>query len=297
METTLLGRTGIIVSRLGFGGAPAGLTNYLDAYSPADDEQRRTVIAALERALELGVTYFDTAPGYGDGASEAIYGDVLSGAGDDIFVATKVGPTETDLRASVEASLHRLRRDHIDLLQIHGSSYSRTMADALLAPDGMVAQMEALRDEGLIRFLGFTTEDNNAAVYRFIESGRFDAMQLCYNLLYQHPAEWTRPFGAMFEAEAQGMGIVTMRTATSGLLQRWIQWANPANTFDYTPALLQFVLSNPLVDVALVGMREADIVEVNVRIVDDLTRRINLEELHAKYVSSSPKIQDPGLTP
>jgi predicted aldo/keto reductase-like oxidoreductase len=144
--------------------------------------------------------------------------------------------------------------------------------------------MEMLRDEGLIRYLGFTTEDNNPAVYRFIASGRFDAMQLCYNLLYQHPAEQTRPFGSMFEAEAQRMGIVTMRTVTSGLLQRWIQWANPENTFDYTPALLQFVLSNPLVDVALVGMRDAAIVEENVRIVDDLDARIDIEALHAKYV-------------
>ncbi len=99
-------------------------------------------------------------------------------------------------------------------------------------------------------------------------------MQLCYNLRYQHPAEQTRPIGSMFEAEAEKMGIVTMRTVTSGLFQHWVQWVNPANTFDYTPALLQFVLSNSLVDVALVGMRDADIVEANVRIVEDMDGRI-----------------------
>jgi len=284
METTQLGRTGAIVSRLGFGGAPAGLANYLGEYSPEDDRQRRDVIAALERALDLGVTYFDTAPAYGQGASEAIFGDALSGIGDDIFVATKVVLSETDVRASVEGSLKRLRRDHIDLLQIHGSSYSREMVDALLAPGSMVSQMEELRDGGLIRFLGFTTEDNNASVYRFIESGRFDVMQLCYNLLHQHPAEQTRPFGSMFEAEAQKMGIVTMRTVTSGLFQRWVEWVNPENTFDYTPALLQFVLSNPLVDVALVGMRDVEIVEANAGIVEDLVGRIDIAKLYEKYV-------------
>ncbi len=52
------------------------------------------------------------------------------------------------------------------------------------------------------------------------------------------------------------MATVTMRTATSGTLQRWLRMVNPADTFDYTPALIQFVLSNPLVDVALVGMRD-----------------------------------------
>jgi predicted aldo/keto reductase-like oxidoreductase len=184
----------------------------------------------------------------------------------------------------VESSLARLRRDTVDLVQLHGSSYSDVMADALLAPGGMVSQLEALRDEGLIRFLGFTTEDNNAAVYRFIRSGRFDVMQLCYNLLHQHPAEQTRPFGSMFEAEAKEMGIITMRTVTSGLFQRWVQWANPENDFDYTPALLQFVLSNPLVDVALVGMRDAETVEANVGIVEDVDGRIDIRRLHEKYV-------------
>jgi hypothetical protein len=284
MEYRRLGKTGALVSRLGFGGAPAGLTNYLDAYSPENREQRRQVIRALERALALGVTYFDTAPAYGQGASEAIFGEVLGDLGDEVFVATKVVPAEKDVRASVEASLERLQRDAIDLLQIHGSSYSQATAEAFLAPEGMVAQMEALRDEGLIRFLGFTTEDNNPAVYRFIESGRFDVVQMCYNLLYQHPAEQTRPFGSMFEAEEQGMGVVTMRTVTSGLLQKWVQWVNPDNTFDYTPALLQFVLSNPLVDVALVGMRDAEIVEQNVAIVNDEAGRIDIQALHEKYV-------------
>jgi uncharacterized protein len=284
VETTQLGRTGIEVSRLGFGGAPAGLTNYLDHYSPEDQRQRTEVVGAIQRAVELGITYFDTAPAYGQGASEAIFGDALAGAGERVFLATKLTPDTENVRASVQASLKRLKRDWIDLLQIHGSSYTPAQADAFLAQGGMVAQMEALRDEGLVHFLGFTTEDQNGAVYRFIDSGRFDVMQLCYNLLYQHPAEQTRPFGSIFEAEAQRMGVVTMRTVTSGLFQRWVQWVNPENTFDYTPALLQFVLSNPLVDVALVGMRDAATVEMNVRIAEDLAGRIDIAALHEKYV-------------
>ena len=283
MEYAQLGRTGVTVSRLGFGGAPAGLTNYLGEYTPANAKQRQQVIDALRRALELGVTYFDTAPGYGQGESESIFGEALEGIGEHVFVATKVG-TEDHVRPSAEASLKRLRRDRLDLLQIHGDSYTPSMADAILAPGGMLDQMEQLKAEGLVRFIGFTTEDQNPAVYRFIETGRFDVVQLCYNLLYQHPAEWTRPFGSMFEAEKAGMGVVTMRTVTSGLFQKWVQWANPANTFDYTSALLHFVLSNPMVDVALVGMRDVDIVEANVRIAEDMSGRIDLEALHAKYV-------------
>ena len=81
MEQVTFGRTGVTVSRLGFGGAPAGLANYLDAYSPTDARQRREVIEAIQRAVELGITYFDTAPGYGGGESERIFGEALEGIG------------------------------------------------------------------------------------------------------------------------------------------------------------------------------------------------------------------------
>ena len=284
MEYVTLGRTGATVSRLGFGGAPAGLTNYLGEYTPANLQQRRQVIKAIQIAFELGVTYFDTAPAYGNGESEAVFGEALAGLGNRVFVATKIAPGAKNVRESVEDSLKRLKRNALDLLQIHGSSYSHQQADAYFSSGGMLEQMDKLKQEGLIRAIGFTTEDNNPAVYRFISSGHFDVIQLCYNLLYQHPAEFTRPFGTMFEAEAQEMGIVTMRTVTSGLFQRWVQWANPDNAFDYTPSLLQFVLSNPLVDVALVGMRDVDIVQANVSTCEDLSGRIDLDKLHKKYV-------------
>lgn len=284
METTPLGRTGVTVSRLGFGGAPAGLANYLNPYSPEDKQQREQVMAAIQKAVELGVTYFDTAPGYGGGASETIYGDALAGVTTPVFVATKINRNEANVRATVEASLTRLRRDQLDLVQIHGSSYTPQLAASILGERGLLAQLEALRDEGLIRFLGFTSEDNNAAIYQFIASGRFAVMQICYNLLHQHAYEPTRPFGSILEADKQGLGVVTMRTLTSGILQKWLQQVNPANDFDYTPALLQFVLSNPLVDVALVGMRSPEEAMRNVAICKELKGRIDLSDLHAKYV-------------
>lgn len=283
MPTTTFGNTGATVSRLGFGGAPAGLTNYLHAYDPRDAQQRQSVQAALETALELGVTYFDTAPGYGDGASEQIFGAVLAQAPASIFVASKVNRDATDVRRSVENSLARLGRERLDLLQIHGTSYTAAQAESILAPGGMLEQMETLRKEGLVRFLGFTSEDNNAPVYRFIHSGRFDAMQIAYNLLHQHPYEPTRPFGSLLEAHNQGMGVCTMRALTSGIFQKWLQMVNPQDTFDYGPALLQFVLSNPCVDVVLVGMRNAEEVRRNVAVANDAAGRIDLDELHRKY--------------
>ena len=228
---------------------------------------------------------FDTAAGYGDGASEELFGDVLGGLGSDVFVATKVLPGDRDsVRRSVERSLRLLRRDSIDLLQIHGTSYSAEQADAILGPDGTLETMNALRDSGAVRFLGFTSEDSNPETFRLIRSNRFDVLQICYNFIFQHPYEPSRPFGTLYEAEAHGMGIVTMRTATSGSFQRWIQTVNPENTFDYTPALIQFVLSNPLVDVALVGVRSPELVVQNARIVDDLAGRVDIGEVYRRYV-------------
>jgi len=84
-----------------------------------------------------------------------------------------------------------------------------------------------LRGEGLIRYIGFTSEDTNDSVYRLIRSGRFDAMQMCYNFIYQHPYEPSRPFGSILEADRAEMGVVTMRSMTSGTLQNWIQMVNP----------------------------------------------------------------------
>jgi hypothetical protein len=286
MEYTTLGRTGRRVSRLGFGGATAGLRNYLGAFDPDDAGDKEAVLAAIARALGLGVTYFDTAAGYGDGASERLFGEGLDGVDpESIFLATKAGVCDADgVRRSLERSLRNLRRDWIDLLQVHGTVHEAERADLVLREGGMLSEMERMRDEGLIRHVGFTFEAQNEVLYRFIKSGRFEVMQICYNFIFQHPYDPSWQWGSLFDAEQQGLGLVTMRSATSGTFQRWVEMVNPANGFDYTPALLQFVFSNPLVDVVLVGMREPAIVEANVGICEDLDGRISLDELHRRYV-------------
>jgi aryl-alcohol dehydrogenase-like predicted oxidoreductase len=274
--------TGAEVSRLGFGGAAIGLTNYLGAYDAK--ASRETAVETVRRAASEGVTYFDTAPGYGAGLSEEIFGEALEGIAG-LTIATKVkADTEVDVRASLEASLRSLRRPRIDLLQIHGTSIHRDRGRAILAPGGTLEQMERLRDEGLVAAIGFTSEDNNATVYDFIDSGRFDTMQIAYNVMLQHPYEPTRPFGSLFAAKEKGLFVVAMRTITSSIFQRWISMANPGDTFDYTGALIQFVLSNPLIDVALVGMRTTADVQSCVSEWRDTGRRIDINALWGRYV-------------
>jgi aryl-alcohol dehydrogenase-like predicted oxidoreductase len=289
VEYSTLGRTGATVSHLGFGGAVLGLKDYIYQFDPADPGDRAKMFEAVEVALSSGVNLFDTAAGYGAGESERILGEALAGvttAGEHpLFVSTKVKfDVDGGIRASVERSLERLRRDRVDLVQLHGNSYSVQDTDQILGDGGAAEQLLALKEEGLIGAVGFTSEDNNDSVYRLIRSGCFDTMQICYNFIFQHPHEPSRPFGSLLEADKHGLGILTMRGPTSGTFQRWIQAVNPDNTFDYTPALIQFVLSNPLVDVVLVGMRDADLVRRNVAIVNDTSGRISLDALHERYV-------------
>jgi hypothetical protein len=284
MLTSRFPRTDLDVSRLGFGGAAMGLTNYLGRYDAV--ASRDMSLAAVRRAVEAGITYFDTAPGYGKGLSEEIMGEALEGVSD-IILATKVPLTAlADVRGSLEGSLRRLRRASVDLLQLHGNSFDGEPLRQLLVPGGAVEQLVRLREEGLVRTIGFTSEDNNRGVYALMDSGAFDTMQIAYNVLLQHPYEPTRPFGSLFEAKKRGLFTISMRTFTSGIFQKWIRLANPADDFDYTAALIQFVLSNPLIEVALVGMRTPAEVDANVAIWRDEAGRIDVTQLWTRYVEA-----------
>lgn len=282
----LLGKTNKTVSRIGFGGATAGIPNYLGEFDPENQSSRNEIIAAIRYAYENGITYFDTAPGYGDGKSEEIFGKALASFHPDTcFLATKAAPCSArELRVSVENSLNRLQRDYVDLLQIHGTVYRSDQIELILQPGGMLDEMEKLRDAGVIRHLGFTGEAQNPEFYQLLHSNRFDVMQIAYNFIFQHPYDPSWQSGSLYDAEKQNMGIVAMRTMTSGIFQKWINQVNPKNQFDYSPALLHFTLSNPLVDVALVGMRTIEKVRQNIAICNDTDHRIDLDTLHNRKV-------------
>ena len=291
MKTRTLGRTGLEVSEIGFGGAPAGLRNYLGEWEPEGEDAAEQIARAITRAVELGINYFDTAPGYGSGASERMFGRAIQPFRQRIVLATKLfAETAADVRRSVDASLERLGVERLDVIQIHGTWYTDAEVERILVPGGVLDGLLAVKKKGLARFIGFTTEGVNGPASRLIASGEFDVMQICYNLIYQHPYDPTRKAGALFEAEARGMGIVTMRTLTSGIFPRWLErvfpdvMSDPARQEHLRQALLSFVLSNPLVDCALVGMRTAAEVETNAALCADLSLRLDLDWMHERYV-------------
>ena len=122
MRYRVFGKTGVTVSEIGFGGAGAGLQNYLRQWDPARKDRVQLVEQAIQRAVESGINYFDTAPLYG---SEPIFGRALKPYRDRVFIATKIREKDAvATQRSIEDSLTRLQTDYIDLIQYHGDWYS-----------------------------------------------------------------------------------------------------------------------------------------------------------------------------
>src|SRR6059058_2528282 len=118
--------------RLGFGAWAVGGAGWGAASAEGDR------LAAVRRALELGITFFDTAPTYGDGTSESLLGRALKADRDRVAIATKVGPRD-DPRRSLEASLRRLATDYVDLVQLH---------EALDGWERRLEQLHTLQEQG-----------------------------------------------------------------------------------------------------------------------------------------------------
>ena len=227
MKKKRFGRTDMDLSLLTFGcGAVGGL---MTAGSAADQDR------AVAWARDNGINHFDTAPSYGNTASEKNLGRALGRNRDGIFVSTKVGVTEADhgdlagaVRTSLEASLSRLKQDHVDIFQLHNtleapSDRGNITADQVL--EEVVPAFEKLRDEGKTRFLGFTAKGNTDALHKLLESGRFDSAQIFYNILVPsaggpvpagYPAQDYRQL--LSAAERYGVGSICVRVLAGGAL-------------------------------------------------------------------------------
>jgi predicted aldo/keto reductase-like oxidoreductase len=103
--------------------------------------------------------------------------------------------------------------------------------------------------------------------------------------MYQHPSDWHNNTGVMRQAEEQEMGVILMRPMTSGVFQRLMARTFPQiEVLDVGRLLLNYVLSDPYVDVALIGMREPRFVDLNNAISDDVASRLDLAQVHERYV-------------
>lgn len=274
MKRTILGKTQLHVSRIGLGGFPFSGVNRARDWDPYSSEGRKTAIATINRALDLGVNYVDTAPGYGDGHSERIIGEVMRTRRDECVLATKVawkGLESGAVKQSIRASLKRLNVDRVDVAQFHGGRYTAEDVDHIMH-GGPLEALQELRQNGEVGHIGLTAEEPWTAL-PFLESGEFEVVQLAYNFIYQSAA-----MHALEVAQRRQIGVVTMRTMTSGILQHILaslapEWLEARDAYD---VCLGFVLSDPRVHTALVGMRWPEEVERNVAFVEEFTPSLDV---------------------
>jgi myo-inositol catabolism protein IolS len=214
MKYRQLGSTGIEVSLLGFGMWPIGGTQHAGDYGNVDDD---AAVAAIHRALDLGVTLFDTAPAYGNGRAESILGTALGTRRRDSVVVTKCAvhwdyakeqwvttSNREAILASAEQSLQRLRTDYIDVLLIH-------VPDPEGSPAGSMAAFRELVDSGKVRAVGvsnFTTEQLDE--YR--QHGSIQVQQSGYNMLDRRTETKMVPY-----VSANDIGFMTYGSLCHGL--------------------------------------------------------------------------------
>jgi aryl-alcohol dehydrogenase-like predicted oxidoreductase len=228
MEYRTLGRTGIRVPEIGFGCGNVG-----GGIIRGSHEQQ---VAVVQKALDLGIDYFDTAAAYGNGLSETHLGEVLQELKPEVHVATKFRvSTEDDLkdipgaiRWSLEESLKRLQRDTVDVFQLHTNlsdvdGQHDLFVKHVLEKGGVADTLDALQAEKMIGFRGFTGMGDTDAIHRVINSGRFDTVQSYYNLL-NPTAGVAVPAGYVCQdyqqvidnAKAHYMGVIVIRSLAGG---------------------------------------------------------------------------------
>jgi aryl-alcohol dehydrogenase-like predicted oxidoreductase len=212
LPTAQLGRTGLVVTKLGYGA--------MELRGP-DDGRAKDVLPAeanalLNAVLDAGINYIDTSPDYG--VSEEHIGRAISHRRDEFFLASKCGCpvepattgsrkhvfTRANVRAGVEQSLRRMKTDHLDVVQFHHNPSRATLED-----NDSVGELEELRRQGKVRFVGVSGTLPNLADQ--VAMGVFDVFQIPYSALEREHEE------AITAAAATGAGVVVRGGVARGV--------------------------------------------------------------------------------
>jgi aryl-alcohol dehydrogenase-like predicted oxidoreductase len=197
-----LGKTGAMVSAIGLGGAHLG--------SMKDDAEAVRVVHA---AIDAGVTFFDNAWEYHDGKSEEVLGRALAGKRDKVFLMTKVcthGRGSDVAMAQLEESLRRLGTDHLDLWQVHECVYDND-PERHYAPGGVLDALARAKQQGKVRFVGFTGHKDPRIHLDMIQRGfAFDTAQMplsCFDASFRSFETQVVPV-----ATSRGLGVIGMKS-------------------------------------------------------------------------------------
>ena len=261
-----LGRTNVQLPILGLGGAGNMPLSWENAEPAAT--------AQIQRALELGIRYFDTAASYGP--SESYLGKVLPPYRDEIFLASKTAARDREgTWRELEQSLQRLNTDYLDLWQFHHVSFESDL-DTLLGKNGAVRALEEAKAQGLVRFSGITGHHEPDVIAAGLERYAFDHALIPVNAADPHHP---RPFipGVLPVAKAQNVGITAMKVPAYGRLLK-------PGVLDGMNQALGYALSQPGVHCAVIAARSIEQLEENVRAARDFQTldAIALSEIEQK---------------
>ena len=258
MPMRTLGKTGQKVTIAAFGSGSRFLMY----------EEEDAALAALEKALNLGIRYIDTAYGYGNGKSESRVGKILPKWRKDVFLATKLSArTYDDAMRMAEGCLKRLNTDHTDLMHIHSLTDAEDLAK-VEAKDGVLKALYQLRDQKVTRFIGVTSHTDPNVLATAIDRNDFDCTQMALNAarigmlsgrggMIPNPAHGAREISfeaiALPVANRKKMGVIAMKVFGQEAL----------STKAPIDKLIRYSLSLP-VSACVLGMPKTEYIDQNV---------------------------------
>jgi len=266
MPKRILGKTGLEVSILSFGGGSQFLKNKNGEWEKH-----------LEESIKSGINLFDTSPDYTvvsrDGTkaltSEERFGEILPAYRDDIIISTKINEREGDLaRKSVEESLTRMKTDYIDLLMLHSVDEKDSVSEI---EGGVYAEMVKMKSEGMVRHIGFSSMDSAQRSGDLLEALDFDMAILALN-----PSRYGDYLGLAFPvATEKNVGIIAMKVVRDIV-------GKTASAEE----LLEYSWGQEGVASSVVGHVGIDILKENIRLAvaygNKPTATIDREELEAR---------------
>lgn len=246
MEKRVLGKTGESLSMIGFGG--------IAVMNEEPEVARQIVAQAVE---ERGINYFDVAPSYGN--AEERLGPALEAYRDSVFLACKTGKRDAvEAEKELSRSLERLKTDHFDLYQLHGVT-TLDEVQQILGPGGALETFVRAREQGRVRFLGFSAHSEEAAL-ALLDGFDFDSILFPFNWVCWHQGK----FGprVLEKAVEKGVGVLALKTLAKrkwkeNEQRKWIKtWYSPVDTFEEALMAVRFTLSKPITAAASPGHAE-----------------------------------------
>ena len=239
-----------------------------------EDEEK--AVAALNHAIDLGITYLDTAYAYGDGKSESRVGKVMATRRKEVWVATKIPDRTRDaFLRRLEGSLTRLQTDHVDLVHIHSLGQADDL-EKIEAPDGALKGLLEAREQKLARFIGMTSHTNGEVLARAIQRHDLDCVQMALNASRNGRFEEL----ALPAANVKNLGVIAMKVTG----QEFLLGSGSGKT--NIDSLLRYSLSLP-VTTAVVGMPRLEMLEQNTTLARDFSPFSN-EEINRLRLRLAP---------